>query len=115
VLSEAKKSRGPNLNVRRRLKAGSEGGSIGKETPSEPTPAPSLTEGLIRAGEKHGLAALVANAYAIGEEVTLKAPDGRLKTIIVTNPKYLRHIKAGDEVVITRDQALALSPAKESL
>lgn len=91
-----------------------EGGQIGKETPAEATPAPSLADGLIRAREKHGLVASVANVDAVDQEVTLKGSDGGLETIMVTNPAYLRHIKVGDEVVVTRAQALALSLEKES-
>lgn len=60
---------------------------------------------------------IVASVEAIDEvdqEVTLKRPDGSLETLMVTNPEYLERIKVGDEVVITRGQALALSVDKES-
>ncbi len=43
----------------------------------------------------------------------LKAADGSIETIMVTNPEYLNHIKTGDQVVITRAQALTLSVEKE--
>lgn len=54
---------------------------------------------------------IVASVEAIDEveqEVTLKGPNSSLETLMVTNPEYLERIKVGDEVVITRGQALAL-------
>jgi Cu/Ag efflux protein CusF len=43
--------------------------------------------------------------------VTLKAPDGKSKEIKVKDPKNLKNVKVGDEVVFTYTEALAISVA----
>jgi hypothetical protein len=91
-----------------------EGGQIGKEKLGGEAPVQSLKNGMIeepgRPSEKHhAVAASVERVDAGNQEITLKAPDGSLETIMVANPEYLRHIKAGDRIVITGVQALALS------
>lgn len=43
------------------------------------------------------------------ETVTLKGPDGVMKTIKVRDPKNLEKVEVGDEVVITYTEALAIS------
>ena len=55
----------------------------------------------------------VQSVDAIDQEITLKAADGSIETIMVSNPEYLKRIKTGDQVGITRAQALALSLEKE--
>ena len=48
------------------------------------------------------------------QRVTLKRSDGSPDTIEITNPEDLENVKAGDTVVITNAQALALTLTKES-
>ena len=48
------------------------------------------------------------------QEVTLKGPDGSVETVMVENPESLKGIKVGDQIVITRSEALALSLDKEN-
>jgi len=97
-----------------------EGVQIRKKKPGESVPAPSLKDGIIGGTLGKSLKAkrmIVASVERIDEayqEVTLKGPDGSLETIMVTDPEYLKRIKVGDQVVITRIQALALSLNKES-
>jgi hypothetical protein len=97
-----------------------EGVQIRKKKPGEAVPVPSLKEGIIgtKPGgptkKRHAMVASVEAIDAADQEVTLKGPDGSLETIMVTNPGYLERIKVGDQVVITRSQALALSLDKES-
>ncbi|MGA7760176.1 MAG: hypothetical protein WCA59_00425, partial [Candidatus Binataceae bacterium] len=55
----------------------------------------------------------VERVDAANQEITLKGPDGSLETIMVSNPYYRANIKVGDQVVLTRPQALALSLEKE--
>jgi Cu/Ag efflux protein CusF len=47
--------------------------------------------------------------------VTLKGPEGKTKEIKVKDPKNLKNVKVGDEVVFTYTEALAVSvePAKK--
>jgi len=52
----------------------------------------------------------VERVDAANQEITLKRPDGSLETIVVSNPEHLGNVKVGDRLVITRPQALALSP-----
>jgi len=96
-----------------------EGAQIREKKPGEAVPVPSLKDGII--GAKLGITsktkhAIIGSVEAIdqaNQEVTLKGPDGSLETIMVTDPKYLGRIKVGDEIVLTRSQALALSIDKE--
>jgi hypothetical protein len=80
--------------------------------------AASLNDGMTgsdfggTASKGHMLVATVENVDAAEQEVTIKGEDGSLETIMVANPKYLRHIKVGDRVAITSAQALALSLEK---
>ncbi len=96
-----------------------EGVQIRKKKPGETVPAPSLKEGVISAElgrtskTKHAIIASVENIDQADQEITLMGPDGSLETIMVTNPEYLGHIKVGDQVMISRSQALALSIDRE--
>ena len=96
-----------------------EGAQIGKREPGEATPVHSLKDGMLGAevaessGKRRGLAASVERVDAVNQEITLKGPDGSLETIMVSNPDYLRKVRVGDRVVITRPQALALSVKSE--
>jgi hypothetical protein len=96
-----------------------EGAQINKKKLRGPARAASLNDGMTTgsdfggtASKGHMLVATVENVDAAEQEVTIKGEDGSLETIMVANPKYLRHIKVGDHVVITGAQALALSLEK---
>jgi hypothetical protein len=97
-----------------------EGAQIGKEKPGEAAPVHSLKDGMIGAelgglsGKQPAVAASVERVDAANQEITLEGSDGSLETIMVSNPYYLSHVKVGDQVMITRPQALALSLEKES-
>ena len=96
-----------------------EGVQIRKKKPGEAVPVPSLKDGIIGAKlgrtskTKHAIIASVEAIDQADQEVTLKGPDGSLETIMVTDPEYLERIEVGDQVVLTRSQALALSIDKE--
>ena len=47
--------------------------------------------------------------------VTLKGPEGKTQEIKVKDPKNLKNVKVGDQVVLTYTEALAVSvePAKK--
>src|SRR5215472_6219735 len=93
-----------------------EGGQIGKPQESEPPAVASLREGLLAAtgtAMKHHLVGSIERVDTYSQEVTLKGSDGSMQTIEITNPEDLENVKAGDTVVITNAQALALSLTKE--
>jgi hypothetical protein len=96
-----------------------EGAHLGKRGLGGVIPVHSLKDGMIgaepteRPGKQPALAASVERVDSANQEITLKAPDGSLETIMVSNAHYLSHLKVGDRVVITRPQALALSLEKE--
>ena len=93
-----------------------EGGQIGKPEGSEAPDLASLRNGLIAAGGTamtHHLVGSVERVDTYSQEVTLKGSDGTLQTIEITNPEDLENVKAGDSVVITNAQALALTLKKE--
>ena len=94
-----------------------EGGQIGKPEGSEAPALASLRNGLIAASGtamKHHLVGSVERVDIDNQEVTLKGSDGSLQTIEITNPEDLENVKAGDAVVITNAQALALRLTKEA-
>jgi hypothetical protein len=93
-----------------------EGGQIGKPEGSEAPALASLRDGLVAAGGsamKHHLVGSVERVDTYNQEVTLKGSDGSLQTIEIINPEDLENVKAGDAVVITNAQALALKLTKE--
>ena len=97
-----------------------EGAQIGKKGLRGGARAASLNDGMMGAelaGSANKERMLVASVEAVDvaeQEVTIKGGDGSIETIMVANPKYLRHIKIGDRVVITGAQALAISLEKAS-
>jgi hypothetical protein len=93
-----------------------EGGQIGKPEGSEAPALASLRDGLIAASGtpmKLHLVGSVERVDTYSQEVTLKGSDGSLQTIEIINPEDLENVKAGDSVVITNAQALALKLTKE--
>jgi hypothetical protein len=93
-----------------------EGGQIGKPEGSEAPAVASLKDGILAASGTamtHHLVGSIERVDLYSDEVTLKGSDGSLQTIEITNPEDLENVKAGDTVVITNAQALALSLTKE--
>jgi hypothetical protein len=77
----------------------------------------SVEVGRAEPGEKPGgmienQVTVTAKVVAIGkkkESVTLKGPEGKTLVVKVKDPKNLKNVKVGDEVVITLTEALAIS------
>jgi hypothetical protein len=59
-----------------------------------------------------GQVTVTAKVIAIGKKkksVTLKGPEGKTLVVKVEDPKNLKNVKVGDEVIITATEALAIS------
>lgn len=101
-----------------------EGVHISKKKPGQALLMASLKEGIIAAkpGEpanagvprRHMAVVSIERIDEAFQEVTLKGPDGSLETVMVENPETLEHMRVGDQIVITRSRALALSLDKAS-
>jgi hypothetical protein len=91
--------------------------------PGEVLPAVSIKEGITTAtsGQTPGSVVhtkrkVVLTVVAIDPKdgtVTVKDPDGTEETVKVDNSKYLEHVKAGDALVVTVRQAVAISLDKD--
>lgn len=98
--------------------------SIRKKKPGESIPSASLKEGILTAkpGAVPGAMAeqqvsLVVTVAAIDEAhgtVTVKGPDGTTETVKARDPKNLKLIKLGDDLVVSVSRAIAISLEKES-
>jgi hypothetical protein len=98
--------------------------TIRKKRPGEVLPSASLKEGVATAkpGGVPGAvaeqkASLVVSVAAIDEAngtVTIKAPDGTIEKVKARDPKNLKQVKVGDDLVVTLDRAVAISLDKES-
>ena len=98
--------------------------TIRKKKPGEVVPSASLKEGIATAkpGAVPGAIAeqkvsLLVSVTAIDEAhgaVTVKAPDGTVEQVKAKNPKNLKLVKVGDELVVTLARAIAISVEKES-
>jgi hypothetical protein len=98
--------------------------TIRKKKPDETIPASSLKEGIAtaRPGGVPGAvaeqqASLLVSVAAIDEgngTVTIKAPDGTVEKVKARDPKNLKQLKVGDDLVVTLDRAVAISLEKES-
>jgi len=98
--------------------------TIRKKKPNEIVPSASLKEGIATAkpggvpgavGEQQ--ASLLVSIVAIDEtngSVTVKGPDGTVEKVKARDPKNLKQLKVGDELVITLARAIAISLEKES-
>jgi hypothetical protein len=96
---------------------------IRRKRAGEVLPAVSIKEGISRAtpgespaGVVHTKSKVVLKVTAIdiqNQTVTVKDPDGDEETAKVGNAKYLRHIKVGDDLVVTVRQAIAIALDKE--
>jgi hypothetical protein len=92
--------------------------TIRKKQPGESIPPASLLEGIATAapGQTPGAVAgqsaeLVETITAINrkETVDLKGPDGIVETVKVANPANLKHVKVGDDIVVTLSRVIAIS------
>jgi Cu/Ag efflux protein CusF len=97
--------------------------SVRKKKPGEEVPAVSLTEGIATAqsGTPGAVAEQRASVLVTVTEVdpengtvTIKGPDGSVEKVKATNPKVLKHIKAGDQLVVTISRATAIAIEKET-
>jgi hypothetical protein len=96
---------------------------IRRKRPGEVLPAVSIKEGISAAhpgqtpgGVVHTKTKVVLTVTAVDSKdrtVTVKDPDGTEETVKVGNSKYLRHVKVGDDLVVTVRQAVAISLDKE--
>jgi hypothetical protein len=96
---------------------------IRKKRPNEIVPSTSLREGIVTAkpGGAPGSvaerqASLLVSVMEVDEGngiITLKAPDGTVEVVRAANPKNLKQLKAGDELVVTLEHATAISLQKE--
>jgi hypothetical protein len=98
--------------------------TIRKKRPGEVVPSASLKEGVATA-KPGGLpgavaeqqASVLVSVAAIDEAngtVTIKAPDGTIEKVKARDPKNLKQLKVGDELVVSLDRAIAISLDKES-
>jgi hypothetical protein len=93
--------------------------TIRKKQPGESIPPASLLEGIATAapGQTPGAVAgqsaeLVETITAINrkkETLDLKGPDGVVETVKVANPANLKHVKVGDDIVVTLSRVIAIS------
>lgn len=96
-----------------------EGARVEKKKSPGKAASVSLNDGISIAEESgsakktHALVASVGTVDAADQEVALREPDGSIETIMVVNPEDLGQIKAGDEVIIRRAEALVLSIERE--
>ena len=98
--------------------------TIRKKRPGETIPAVALDGGIVSAapGQTPGAAVgstvqVVATIVAINKEkktVDLQGPDGVVETVNVANPANLRHVKVGNDIVITLTKVTAISLDKET-
>ena len=97
--------------------------TIRKKRPGEVVPSASLKEGVATA-KPGGLpgavaeqqASVLVSVAAIDEAdgtVTIKAPDGTIEKVKARDPKNLKQLKVGDELVVSLDRAIAISLDKE--
>jgi hypothetical protein len=97
--------------------------TIRRRKPGEVLAAVSVKEGVTTAapGETPGgtirsRQRVVVTVSAIDRKhqtVTIKGPDGIEETAAVANPQLLKQVKAGDELVVTSKQKVAISLDKE--
>jgi len=97
--------------------------SIRKKKAGEQVPSVSLKEGIVTAEsgtpgavaeQKMSVLVTVAEVDRANGTVTLKGPDGSVETVKARDPKNLKSIKAGDELVVTVSRATAIAIEKES-
>jgi hypothetical protein len=97
--------------------------SVRKKKKGEEVPAVSLTEGIetatsgtpgAMAHQKATVLVTVADVDADNGTVTIKGPDGSTEKVKPRDPKVLKRLKAGDELVVTVTRAAAIAIEKEA-
>jgi hypothetical protein len=98
--------------------------TIRKKRPDETVRSASLKEGVAtaNAGQVPGAvagqqASVLVTVVAIDEAngtVSVKGPDGTVEKVKARDPRNLKHLKVGDELVVTLARAVAISLEKES-
>jgi hypothetical protein len=97
--------------------------SVRKKKKGEEVPAVSLSEGITTAqsGTPGAVAAQKATVLVTVTDVdpekgtvTIKGPDGSTEVVKARDPKVLKHVKAGDELVVSVTRATAIAIEKES-
>jgi hypothetical protein len=98
--------------------------TIRKKKPDETVPTASLKEGIATAkpggvpgAVAEAKASILVSVAAIDEAkgtVTIQAPDGSSENVKARDPRNLKQLKVGDELVITLERAIAISLKKES-
>ena len=98
--------------------------TIRKKKPDETAPSFSLKGGIATANPggvpgavAEAKASVVVSVAAIDETngtVTVKAPDGTVETVKAKDPKNVKQLKVGDELVVTLERAMAISVEKDA-
>jgi len=98
--------------------------TVRKLLAGESLPAASVAEGIIGAvpGQTPGAAAgtriqIVVTINSINtnkKTVEVKGPDGSLETVSVANPASLKHLKVGEQIVITSTNVVAIALEADS-
>jgi len=99
--------------------------TVHRKRPGAAEPSASVAQGVFTAtpGQTPGTVAatrirLTVVVDSIDRDtgtVSIKGPDGKVDTVSVANPANLKHIKVGDEIVITWTNAVAIALEKESV
>lgn len=97
--------------------------SVRKKKPGEEVPSVSVGGGISTAqsgnpgavaAERASVLLTVVDVDPEHGTVTLKGPDGSVEKVKARDPRNLKHIKAGDELVVTVTRATAIAVDKES-
>jgi len=97
--------------------------SVRKKKPGETIPAVSLSEGIATAksgtpgavaGQRTSVLVTVEEIDQANGTVTIKGPDGSVEKVKARDPKNLKQLKAGDELVVTLSRVTAIAIDKES-
>jgi hypothetical protein len=97
---------------------------IRKKRPGEAIPESSVKEGIVSATAGGTPGAMVTGHVSIVVSVvsldqasgmiTVKGPDGAVETVKARDPKNLKRLNVGDELVVSISRAIALSVDRES-
>lgn len=97
--------------------------TVRKKKPDENLPNVSVKEGIVTAkrggvpgavaDQRASVVLSVTEVDAANGTLTVRGPDGSVEKVRAKDPKNLRHVKAGDEIVVTVTRATAISLEKE--
>ncbi len=96
--------------------------SVRKKKKGEEVASVSLTEGIETAQsgtpgavaeQKATVLVTIADVDPENGSVTIKGPDGSTEKVKVRDPRVLKHLKAGEELVVTVTRATAIAIKKE--